>query len=196
MALMIRKAKNDHRGVSLLEIVVVIGIAVFIFFIIADIFIAHNRLFHIQSVLADTEINNFFALNRMQKIIKSADRALVNKTINSIQYNASDNTLILEMPSIDNNQNIIPDTFDYAIFHLDPQDSAKLILSMEANAGSSRYSGDTLISSFVDKIIFSYDANDFSKVNLISIYLANSRTIFGSTQKTTASTSATLRNFQ
>jgi len=183
-----------NEGVSMIEILVTIGIAVSIFFIMANIFITHNRLFNLQSILAEIEINNYLALNRMQKLIKLADKVMTNRIINSVNYETSSQTLVLEIPSLDNSQNIIPYTFDYASFHLDPLDSTKLILSIEANPASSRQSGDTLISSFVDKLIFSYNDSDFTKVNLISLYLSNSRTTLGTPQKIITSTYLSLRN--
>jgi hypothetical protein len=130
----------------------------------------------------------------MQKTIKLADQVLASKTINLINYSTSENTLILELPSVDSNQNIIPNTYDYAVFHLKPSDQTKLILSIEASPQSSRVSGDTLISSSVEKIIFSCNDSDFSKVALISVYLSSSRTVLGAPQRIITSTSISLRN--
>lgn len=181
-------------GISLIETIVAIGIAIFIFFIISSIFLAHNKIFNIQTISANNEINNYLALNKIEKITRSANRVLASKIINSVNYNTSNNTLVLELSSIDDNEDIIPDTFDYASFHLDNQDQTKLILSLEANALSSRYSGENLVSSSVDKIIFSYNDNDPEKIDLVSVYLSNSRTTLGTTEKTITSTSFGLRN--
>ncbi len=192
---LINKKPNQSAGFSLLESIVTIGIAVFVFLIIALVFIAHNKLFNLQSILADSEINNYLALNHLGKLIKSSNRVLASQTINSINYSSSANVLVLELPSVDSSQNIIPNSFDYAAIHQSSTDQTKLIVSLQANSPSSRASGNILISSGVQKIIFSYNNSDFTKVNLVSIYLTNARTFLGARPTTNSSVQFALRNF-
>jgi competence protein ComGC len=189
-----KKEVKEYQGVSLLETIVVIGISVVLFFIITNIFINFNRLFQIQSATTDVEMNNYLALNRLQKIIKESDQILASKIINSTTYSTSNNTLVLEAPSIDSGGNIIPGSYDFFSIHRDSLDQSKLILSAAVSAGSSRRASDTIISAFVDKLIFSYNDIDLNKANLITIYLANSRSANGAKQTTASSTAIGLRN--
>jgi competence protein ComGC len=194
---LIRKQKKEfkeYQGVSLLETIVVIGISVVLFFIITNIFISFSRLFQIQSAMTDVEMNNYLALNRLQKAIKESDQILTSKIINSTTYSTSNNTLVLEAPSIDSGGNIISGSYDFFSIHRDSLDQSKLIFSTSVNSQSSRRPGDTLISAFVDKLIFSYNDINLNKANLITIYLANSRSASGSKQRTASSTAIGLRN--
>jgi prepilin-type N-terminal cleavage/methylation domain-containing protein len=186
--------KNKQSGFTIIEIVITLAISVFVFMIIADIFISHNRLFNTQSALADVTINTSLALNRLQRIIKTADEVVAARTINSVNYTTGRETLILRLPSIDASQNIIANTFDYAAFHLNPLKPAELVFSLQADPASVRRTGDTLISSYVEKINFNYNSATLSEVNLVSIFLSNARTTFGSTLRTPAQTAISLRN--
>lgn len=189
-----KKEAKKHRGASLLEIIVVIGISVVLFFVIADVFISFSRLFQIQSAITDVEMNNYLALNRLQKIIKESDQVLASKIINSAIYSTSNSTLVLEAPSIDGDGNIISGSYDFFSIHRDSLDQSKLILSIATNGQSSRRAGDTIISAFVDKMIFSYNDIEPNKTNLITIYLSNSRPANGSKQQIAAGTAIGLRN--
>lgn len=173
------------------DTLITLSIIVILSVLIVGLYFSYNNIFKIYLVKSDLQNSNTISLYKMTSTIKSASNIVESKTINSQNYTTSINTLILELPSVDNNQNIIPNTYDYLVYFLD---STNLKSSQEAAAGSSRESGIYLIGENINNIIFSYNKNIISQADKVEITLTAVKEIKQISQKLISHSQAKLRN--
>lgn len=153
-------------------------IAIFIFTLIMGIligvYLTYNNVFKIQVAYNELNSSSTIAFDRIAKNIRGATNVVGTHTINSTEYATDSDTLILEIPSIDNNQYIIPDAYDYLVYY---KSGALLKADLEADASSSRNSGAQTITNYLDAVIFNYNNTDYSFINKVEIILINAKTV-------------------
>jgi len=179
---------------SLTDTLITIFILGIIITVTFSMYMVYNNVFKIQVVQNELSANNTIALSRMTKNIRGATRILATANINSIDYTTDPDTLILELPSIDNDQAILSDKFDNFVYHLDPGDSTKLLLDVEPNVSSSRISKNNLTANYVDSINFNYNNIDFSSADKVEIILSAVKNAGGSERNLVTQSTAEIRN--
>ncbi|MBU0597704.1 hypothetical protein KKF61_01755 [Patescibacteria group bacterium] len=156
---------------SLSEMLVTILILVIIISLLIGMYFTYIGAFKIQMAYNELNSNSIIAFDKITSRIKGAARVAEQATINSIEYTTDYDTLILELPSIDEDQNIIFGAYDYFVIYRDPADNTLLKFDIEPDTGSSRQSGARLVSEYVDEIIFNFNNIDYTAVNKIETIL-------------------------
>ncbi len=176
---------------SLADTLVAIFIFTLIMGMLIGVYLTYNDVFKIQIAYNELNSSSTIAFDRMSKNIRAAINVVEVHTINSTEYTTDYDTLILEIPSVDNNQDMIPDTFDYLVYY---KNGAFLKANLEADASSSRNSGIKTITSFVDTIIFNYNNTDYSQISKVEIILKNTKTVGKKQLQIIMQSSVELRN--
>ena len=159
------------RGVTTLELAVSMAVASVVFTILGAIFIAQGRYFAVEDALAETQYNAFQILDTVGLYAVSAEAVLGSRTINGTLYATGTSTLILRMPSIDADGDIIAATYDYAAFGTSSSDPSRFVVDIDAGTNSARLDGTRLPGSLVDKLIFRYNAVDPTAATAIELYV-------------------------
>jgi len=183
-------------AITLVEMLIVISILTIVSGILVAIFISGWRLFHQQSASTETQAQAKLATSVITKSIQQANKVPTSKTLDSISYTSSTNTLVLELPSLDTNQNIIEGAFDYEVFYKDPAAHTKLKLKRETSPASSRKSETKTIANLIENIEFTYNSpdNKIENTNRITVSVSAAQISYGKTQKTSLTGQAKLRN--
>lgn len=171
--------KSPGKGMSVVEIIVVVALVGIISVILMDIFIAHGRMFNLGTANSDFELQGAETMEAVGKIIRVADKSLSSKTINSANYTASSGVMILEMPSINASGLVIAGTYDYAAIYLS---GGKIFVSEEAAPGSSRHSSTRALSDSVSRLQFVPDSGTYDNVSSVIVQVTLSKIISGKTQ--------------
>ena len=160
-----------ERGFTLIEIVVVIFLAMIVLLALFTLFDRHGDLYNYQQALMRASGSNRTAFNEINKYVLQSYRVLASQEVNSTFYASDINTMVLQIPAVNNSGDIIANTYDYAVFDLD---GAELKQIVQANAASSRLSLDRQLSDNVTSLVFSYDSLDFSAVKKVTVDIATS----------------------
>lgn len=176
---------------SLTDSLIAIFIFVLIMGILIGVYLTYNNVFKIQVAYNELNSTSTIAFDRISKNIRAAATLVESHTINSTEYTTDSDTLILQIPSIDADQDIIFDTYDYLAYY---KDGSLLKIDLEANPSSSRNSGIQTTASFVDSIIFNYNKTDYSQVSKVEIILVNTKTVSNQQPRIIMQSTVQLRN--
>lgn len=178
------------KGFTLIEAIVYLAIASIILVIITQIFISQSQIYDTETSRVDIDLYAKQALNRIVTNSVSALGVVATQAISGDTYTASSSTLILKLPAIDLNQNLISNKYDYVVFYLEPTDQTKLYLKMDADPSSSRQDAATLLATFVESLNFRYNMPVIAEANKVEISLNLARVTRG--QKHTAQSSTAI----
>lgn len=183
---------------SLTELLVVIAILTIVSGILVGIFIGGFRIFNQQSAAIETQSQAKLVTSTITRDVQQANKVIQSRTFGFYLFTSSSDTLILELPSIDNSQNIIQGKFDYEVFYLDPANPQKLKLKREVALESSRRSETKTIANLIENLTFVYKKGSIevlpSDSEIITIKVTNSRTSYGKLYSTSLTGQAKLRN--
>ncbi|TSC87432.1 MAG: hypothetical protein G01um10147_609 [Microgenomates group bacterium Gr01-1014_7] len=179
----------SRQGLTLLEVLVAMGIAVIIGTLLVSVMINSAGLFYKQSSTLQEGLNINDTLGKVREAVKQSS---------GVAATSSATQIVLKVPAINSSGNIITDTFDYIIFF---QDQTKLRYKFFPDVISSRKSQDQIFSVSVDSLTFKYldsqnPPNEVSPASATKV-----RIILSLKQKTgqnievnTATSEASLRN--
>lgn len=172
---------QPRRGATLLELAVSIGVGAVIFAILGAVFLAQGQFLAIEDAIAETQLNAFQAIDATGLHASSAKQVISSKTINGTAYATSDTLVILELPTIDIDDDVVSGSYDYVAIGQDPGDSTKFIVDLEPDGGSSRVGGKHTKALLVDKVIFRYNTVDSADADALDLYIQTSKDARGST---------------
>jgi Tfp pilus assembly protein PilW len=148
--------KNFKRGTTLIELLIVIPILAIMVVAFSSIYITSLRNYQNQFTQTNLQTDGQSILDNMLNNIKTAGG--VEATNGA--YTSGAQTLILELPSIDANQNFVYTAnaldYDTYIYYLNGTSLHQLIL---ANAASSRFAENnlnTVLSTQISNLSFTY----------------------------------------
>lgn len=179
---------------SLADSLIAIFILTLIIGVLIGVYLTYNNVIKIQIAYNELNANSTIAISKISKNVRQASRVVDATTINFTNYSTDHDTLILELPSIDSDQEIISDSYDYLVYFIDPADSTKLKSDIEPSGGSSRSSGEGLISEFVESITFNYNETDYLSINEVEIVMVTAQSAGHTEQRMTIQSSVKLRN--
>lgn len=144
----------DNQGFTFIE--AVFAVAVFIFITLAMMYLYYNfsNIFNYQQVEARVAGSARTAANELQSAVLQANKIVSSHAFSGHTYNTSQNTLVLEIPSVNSSGGIVDGKFDYAVFYTT---GANLYKLTQADAASIRPSGLKQLSDAVAAITFVFD---------------------------------------
>ncbi len=176
-------------GFTLIEAIVYIAIASIVLVIITQIFILQSQVYDTETSRTNIELYAKQAINRIVQNSISARGVVDTQILSGTTYVSSSSTLVLELQSIDANQNLISNKYDYIAFYLNPTDQTKLYMKIDADPGSSRKDTIALLSTFVESLNFRYNVANPINATKVEIALNLARTLRGQNRTAQASTS-------
>lgn len=169
------------RGITTLELAVSMAVGAMIFTILGSIFIAQGRYFAIEDAIAETQYNAFQAVDTVGLYALSASQVVGSRTINGTAYASGTSTLVLEIPTVDADGDVVPSTFDYVAFALYPSDPTRLAVDIDAGTNSALTDATRLPAALVDKLIFRYNAVDPTAATTVEMYVRTRKDVRGQT---------------
>ena len=141
------------KGLSLVEVLIAMGIAIVVGALLLVVIVNSSGLFYKQSSKVEEGLNINDALLQIRSSIKDARSVVSSYSDGSTTYTTGSTELILKIPSIDNSNNIINETFDYYVFFLDQQ---KFLFKSFPDIASFRKAQNQIFSTKVDSLVFEY----------------------------------------
>lgn len=163
-----------NRGFTIIEITIVIVITAIVLVMVGAMLVSQWQLYGSESALAEVKAQNIIAQKIIISTIEEGINVVASSTINGVNYVSDGDTIVLKLPSIDSNQNIIFGSFDYAAFDLDAVNS-KIISNVEKSPLSARADGQKTIAQFVNNLNFGYNDIVWTSVNKIEITLVTTK---------------------
>lgn len=160
--------KNHKAGFTLIEVIVALFSAVFILGAFISLFLLHGSLYNQQQASVRTSEGLRNGTQTLQLYASQAYRVLASRDFSGVAYDSGDDALILQLPAIDAQTNILPGKWDYALFYLSGD---KLFLRVETDQASSRTAIYKLLAENVSNFLLTYDSADFALVKNITAEL-------------------------
>lgn len=191
------------KGLTLIEILVAMGIAVVAGTLLMVVMVNSAGLFTQQSSKVQQGLNSNDALSSIRGSIKQANSVADQYIIGSTTYTTGANQLVLKVASFDSSGNIIENTFDYFVFYLDQNTLHFKVFPVKVfpDSLSSRKVVDQVFSTLVDSITFQYLNTADPPVEVVPVSATKIRISLVLKQKMTkgfetniATTEANLRN--
>ena len=184
--------KKYSKGFSLMELIIVLlmmGIFITVIFTLYD---WHTKTYNYEQVLVKVSESGRNALQDMEFQITQAHRVMASSTISGVNYVSSSTTTVLQFYSLDSDNNMVNNQYDYAVFYLSGK---KLYEKVVPNATSSRDSINKVLSDNVKSLSFAYSDPDFSAVKNVTVDITNEILNKGSSVNNTFHEKMYLRNY-
>lgn len=187
------------KGLTLVEVLIAMGISVIVGALLLVIILNSSGLFLNQSSKVGQGLESNDALAKIRGTIReSSFIASVFPESGSPVYISGSGQLVLKLSSIDQNDDIILDVYDYFVFFLDTD---KLRLKSFPDIQSARPAQDQILSLNVDSLKFQYfdstvPPNEVSPSSAVKIKISLSlkQKVGQSFEVSIATTEASLRN--
>lgn len=196
---MMRNREKKPRGITLVEVVITIALVSLILTALLALYASGQKYFFTESSQSDLLRDVRYVQNWISRDIKQAIRVLPNYDV----YAASDNCLILEIPSVDSSGQIIDidNDFDIIIYRLKPAFPERLERIVDAKDGVSSRS-DTARDIVIQMSSFQLSSGgvslssiaDFNEISSVDVTLVVRQNRLGRPYQETLGISAMLRN--
>ncbi|NQU83981.1 MAG: prepilin-type N-terminal cleavage/methylation domain-containing protein [Parcubacteria group bacterium] len=168
---------TKQKGFTILEMTIVVLISSIALFIVSTLFIAQLQLYRSESLFSEVREQNLLTQNIITRTIEESFNVVVNATINSEDYDSDADTIILQLPSIDADQNTIAGSYDYMAFERDGTDPTKIISNTEIDLASTRPAGKKTITQFVNSLNFGYNDAIGGNIDLVEITIITQKEV-------------------
>jgi prepilin-type N-terminal cleavage/methylation domain-containing protein len=173
---MINPQSKTQSGFTLIEIVIVIFLFSVLLMGLFSIFEWQQKVYTVEMAEVRVTSSARSALAAMNSVIAQGIEIIPSRTINGVLYTTGGSTVVVKLPVITSSDEVLPNQYDYAVFHRDGQNLFQII---EANAASIRQSGSKLLSDNVHNFSLSYNGGDIASSNRITATITNRATYRG-----------------
>ncbi len=180
----------------MLETIIYIFIGILIIIVISEIFVNQSTLGQKRTSQSDLEVSASSGIEIIKKAIQEAKTVVLSRSFGGTAYTSDEDTLILEIPSVNGSGDIISGSYDYIVFFIDPSNSTLLKAATESAVGSARPSATRIISSFVSSVEFRYNKINITDSTAIDSTIITSKTLGGQSFLGEAHAKVNLRNKQ
>ena len=193
-----QKMSEKHHpfdeGFTLVEAIIIIFIFVLASIAITNLFIGQNSLYQFYTAEVASEGSARRIINRVTELVRASESVLTSHDFGGTVYSSDVDTLVLRLQAVDSSDQILANTFDYAVYYLDPSDDTKFFEKIEADSLSQRKSATRLLSESSDNVLFTYDDVDFDRVTEVGFTIDTLETFKNRVATTTLDTLIKLRN--
>lgn len=145
---------KSAAGFTLVEVLIVVGIATVVAALLVVIIANSAGLFYKESAKVDQGVGINEALSQFRETIKEANAIATGyPPVPPLTYTTSLTQIVLTVPAIDTLGNIITNVFDYYVFL---KDEDKLKFKIFPDIQSARLSADQILSSNTEGVLFQY----------------------------------------
>lgn len=152
------------RAFTLVETLIVVGIAVIVTLGAAQLSLVFGRLVGSQESSLDATLDVSALIDAVRGAGAQASGVVASHAFSDVAYNSGTTTVIFELPAIDPSGVPIPSAFDYVGIHASGTDAYRFT---DAAPGSARISGTRLLANTLDELRFTYDNGSFPLVTQV-----------------------------
>lgn len=190
----LKQTLKTQQGLSLIELVIVMGLVGVLSLFLAGIFRNAVSLYMNQNleihVIESANLLNKFLLENLRRAEGVEDTI----TDGADTFVTSDTELILRLPALDGSANPIVGVYDHFVFYQDPVNQGDFRWRSVPNAASSRGAFDHLAAEEITELSIAYDTFFPEEANIVTVtYTLTKENIFGD-RSITRSTSINMRN--
>ncbi len=179
------------RGFTLIEAIVVIGLFTAGMLVLASLYGDFNALYKLQNALAGTAGSAAAVVNETAAVTLPAGRVLASHAFLSGTYDSGSTVLVVEIPAIDSNGNVIVGKYDYAALYASAASAYRVL---ETDAASSRTPGIEKLGGPIVSLSFTYDNADVAQAKNVAVQVTTQTFVKGSPVTSVLSGSFRLRN--
>jgi len=154
------------KGFTLIETIIVIGLTVFIMVALGNFYVNFNTVLGSNGGRMSVASGAGKIINEAEAMILPASHVLSSHEFSGTTYETNGNTVVLELPSINNSGTSIEGKYDYAVFFVNDTTAYRLL---QTDPESSRISGTKQLSTEVYALSFSYDNADVTQARKVAV---------------------------
>lgn len=173
---------KNKKGFSIIEII----LSIFLITILSFSIIVLLNLYQDYQKITPTSIsrsiikkNHSETLSALKQNILQAQNIISSTTINGITYMTDNKNLILQLRSIDSDNNVITGNYDLIIFYSTSSNPIKFYQKIIPSSFSVRKNYEILLNSIVKEINFEYNTINPKDASIIKIFLKTSNNFSG-----------------
>lgn len=182
------------RGFTLIELLLGIAIISILSVVLTTLIIRYGILYERQQIDVAANLDNRFILDDIATRAREAAEVSNSLIVGSDTFTTNSTTIILKVPSLDQNGQNISTVFDYVIYYKDATSPDTLRKKVVPDAQSTRQSSSQLLTSALKSITFSYNNADPQMASVITVVLETVKTESGQTKEARDTIQVTLRN--
>lgn len=184
----------NRRGVTLIETLVTIALAVIIIGILSSMLWAMFRLFSVYTTRSELSASSVSAVAHIGEMLYPAHGIETSRTIGGTLYTSNQNTVIIREAALDASGNPLSGASDYIVITRDPLQANRLIEITDADPTSSRHDGTKLLDEAVRDITFTYRDASPATTDVVFFSVTTRKTTQRTTLTHTLNSYAKLRN--
>ncbi len=184
------------KGYTLVETIIAIALFAVLGIAIASfiyIYVEYNDFLLRQSIETEVQNSHWQALGDLELSFHQARQVTSSLIIDGQSYETSSATLVLELYSIDAEQNILENYFDYFVYYPDAASTSILMKRVVASAFSSRYSVWQPLNKNVENLRFFYNDSNPASSTKITIAIRTKKEYQGIIKTASTTMEAALR---
>lgn len=163
-----------NKGFTLIEIVIVLFFSGILMVVLFNLYDWHGRVYGYQQAYVRVSSANRVSISTMQSYISQANRVLDNATINGIAYTTGIDTLVLQIPSVDESNDIISSKWDKVVFY---PVNRNFYMQLEPDPVSSRRNIYKILDDTLQSVTFTYSDAIMSQVKNIVVNFISSQQV-------------------
>lgn len=156
------------RGTTLIEALVLISVSTIALLALVNLFLIFNSLYGYQQAFMAAAGSSGASMNALEAAILPANQVVTSRDFSGATYTSAETSLVLELPAIDDDGDIIDGAKDYIAFYTDAAAFYRLI---EADVASARTSGLKKLSGTLSSLSFTYDTPDVTQALSVAVDL-------------------------
>lgn len=185
--------KKDS-GFSLIEALVTLAVLMVVIFLLTEIYVGQSSFFQREEARLDTSLALTQTLTDITAQVRQAVRVAATSTFDSISYASGLEQLILALPSVDSQGQLLIGYFDYVVYYRDVQNPTKLMKKVAPSASSTRPAQTKCLADNVSGLTFIYNNQDFDQVNQVQASLLVLKMVGGHNFTASSTVKVLLRN--
>ncbi|MDD3486926.1 MAG: type II secretion system protein [Candidatus Moranbacteria bacterium] len=162
------------KGFTFIEAIAAVAIFIFISVAMVTIYVNYVKAFNYNQAVMKLAGSARSVSSEVEKMVLQSNQIIDSHIFSGNVYTTNSDTLVLELPSIDNSKNIVNGKYDYIVFYIEGSGFYELI---QADADSSRVSIERQIAESVKNIVFTYDNSNVVEAKRVDLTLDMQETV-------------------
>jgi|GEM_PF-512346 len=179
------------QGFTLVETLIIVVIASLLMMALFSLFEWHSSMYKYQQALVRVTGSARASLQAMDLYVRQAGAVLSSHDFNGTVYNSGPSVLVLQLPSVDDNGDVLAGKSDYIVFYADGN---RLMQRVQADASSARVSITKQLSDTLDSLTLTYDNVDPAQVKMVSADIRTVQQVKGQVVRDRLSQNMYLKN--
>lgn len=181
----------DHKGFTLIEIMVSTFIFVMIMIVLFNIYKGYYTVFDIQQARTAVNGSASTVIKEFGRVARQADHVAGSHVFSGVTYTSGVGVAVFELPSLDSSGDIIAGTYDYIAFYAT---STSSYVITDAGSGSARGNGTRHLSDTLNTLTFTYSTSTMANATSTDIDVLTQKIVRGQTLQAHLHQTVRLRN--